>query len=309
MFELYSIRNRDKSLDPDIYEYDTFPESFRNQYCKIISDIIPIATANMRSFDNYDVTDIYSKICSGYAREKGLKNISLYEKYVDTCSDIDFLDLMDYSLHFLNIMVSIGCRNQHSYIQQFQNSYNRYINELNYRFKQHNLGYEFCNGEIIRIDNQVTHQEIVKPALQLLTNPTFQGANEEYLLAWKHYKQGRYKDCILNAGKAFESTMKIICENLHYPYNKEKDTAGKLLGILKENQFYPSYLEDYMNGVFTTLKSGAPTIRNKTSGHGQGVNTEPIPQSLALYELNMVATNIVFFYSLYESHKVQEVTP
>ena len=88
--------------------------------------------------------------------------------------------------------------------------------ELNLRFKQHSLGYEFTNGEIIPKTNEVIHQQIIKPALKVLTDERFRGAEEEYLLAFEHFKTGNNKDAILNAGKAFESTIKTICKELEY---------------------------------------------------------------------------------------------
>ena len=42
------------------------------------------------------------------------------------------------------------------------------IEELNARFKQHGIGYEFNNNNFLRVDSQFVHSEIVKPALILL---------------------------------------------------------------------------------------------------------------------------------------------
>ncbi len=52
------------------------------------------------------------------------------------------------------------------------------IKERNYRFKQHSFDYGFLSGEIIRIDNKVVHQAIVKPLLKLLYEEGFDGAKE-----------------------------------------------------------------------------------------------------------------------------------
>ena len=51
--------------------------------------------------------------------------------------------------------------------------------ELNYRFKQHNLGYEFINSQIITIDSTLLHETAVKPTLKLLFEEGFEGAEDE----------------------------------------------------------------------------------------------------------------------------------
>ena len=40
--------------------------------------------------------------------------------------------------------------------------------ELNTRFREHGIGYQFESNKIVRVDSQFLHQEAVKPALQLL---------------------------------------------------------------------------------------------------------------------------------------------
>ncbi len=42
---------------------------------------------------------------------------------------------------------------------------------------------------------------------------------------------------------------------------------------------------------------------NKTSGHGQGINTILIPDYFVSYALNLAATNIVFLVNAYNESK------
>ena len=42
------------------------------------------------------------------------------------------------------------------------------IRELISRFLEHGVGYQFEQGEVIRVDSQFVHSEVVKPALNLL---------------------------------------------------------------------------------------------------------------------------------------------
>ena len=86
------------------------------------------------------------------------------------------------------------------------------IQELNFRLKQHGLGYEFSNGNLVKKTNELIHQEIIKSALKLLHNKRFKGAEDEFLKAFEDYKNGNNKDALMNAQRAFESTLKCICK-------------------------------------------------------------------------------------------------
>ena len=72
------------------------------------------------------------------------------------------------------------------------------------------MGYRFEKGKIFRIDSKLVHSEVVKPALQYLHTPSFEGPCEEFINAYAHYRVGQMKDAITDANNAFESTLKTI---------------------------------------------------------------------------------------------------
>src|SRR5205814_1592931 len=86
------------------------------------------------------------------------------------------------------------------------------LKEINYRFEQHSVGYQFENDRIIRVDSKIAHSEIIKPALKFLASPLFKKANDDFMTAHSHYKTGTYKDCVTAANRAFESVLKAICD-------------------------------------------------------------------------------------------------
>ena len=47
---------------------------------------------------------------------------------------------------------------------------------MNGRFQVRGVGYQFADGEIIRVDSHLIHAEVVKPALSLLRGVEFAGA-------------------------------------------------------------------------------------------------------------------------------------
>lgn len=303
MKELFSRRYLDQKGDPEVYIYKKFTAAFRNQCFHIINSFL------MRIKNNYQFVNMTEEICESYSREKGLKHLSgnygytndlsAVENYIDKSSNEDFIDFLDFV--FTNYLCDQTIQKESTRFFHFASDpFQDAIDELNLRFKQNGLGYECTNGEIIQKTNEVTHQTIVKPALKLLADERFRGAEEEYLEAFDRFKKGNNKDAIMNAEKAFESTIKIICQYLGYEC-KDEDTAKKLVETLKSNGFFPPYLESYLNNMCNLLKEGAPVVRNKESGHGQGGEIKETSDEYVEYVLNTVASNIVFLYGIFES--------
>lgn len=176
------------------------------------------------------------------------------------------------------------------------------INELNHRFREHSVGYQFAGGQIVQVDSEYLHSEVVKPAIFLLHSAQFEGALDEFMTAHSHYREGRYKEAIAAAGNAFESTMKTICDRRNWDYKRE--TSSALMEVLFSNGLVPSELNSHFTSLRATLESGLPTVRNQAGhgAHGQGSDTTEVPDYLAAYCLHLAAANIVF---LIEAHNAK----
>ena len=177
------------------------------------------------------------------------------------------------------------------------------ISELNQRFREHAVGYQYESDQIIRVDSEFIHTEAVKPALQLLSNPIYKGAQEEFLKAHEHYRHGRYDSALTDCLKAFESTMKIILDKHGWEYDKNRDTASKLINCCIRNELIPKFWTDHFNSLSNMLTSSIPTPRNKLSGHGKGNDDIEVPEHLIQYVLHMTASTIVFLIKADESLK------
>lgn len=126
----------------------------------------------------------------------------------------------------------------------------------------------------------------------LLSDPRYHGAQEEFLNAHRHYREGNYKECLTDCLKSFESTMKAICEIRKWTYSKT-DTAKTLIDICFKNGLIPAMLQAQLNALQIVLESGVPTLRNKMGGHGQGAIPILVPQHVAAYTLHLTAANVV----------------
>lgn len=288
IFNTYSKRN---SNVPDVFLYDNFTDKLKTQIFHIWNDFfsqLEISRSEAKSAIGF----IYKIVC----REEGLKYLytgGLYtnenpeyqiERYFEELTDTDKI------LNFIEITFTIILHFK-SGDDQLRFSTKNAVSNLNTRFKENGFGYEFVDGKIIRIDNKLLHSEIIQSALVFLLNEGFSNANEEYLRAHEHFRHGRNHECLNDCLKSFESTMKIICNMNGWEF-KETDTAKVLINVLLSNEFFPKYHDNYLVSLKQLLESNIPTIRNKNSAHGQGIEVKIIPNSLASYMLYSTGATI-----------------
>jgi hypothetical protein len=174
------------------------------------------------------------------------------------------------------------------------------ISDINTRFKENGIGYQFENGQIIRTDSQYIHLEIIKPALKILSSSKYQGANDEFMRAHDCYRHGDFKQCLVECLKALESTIKVILLNRKISFS-QSDNVKALIGSIFSNNIIPEYLVSHFTALRSTLESGTPTIRNKLGGHGQGEELKQVPEYMAAYALHLTAAGIVFLYNAEKS--------
>ena len=177
------------------------------------------------------------------------------------------------------------------------------IEELNHRFLEHGIGYQYQSGQIISVESLYLHTEVVAPAIALLHDANFTGPLQEFMNAHEHYRNGEFKDAITDAGNAFESTMKSICDARRWEYAATKANASTLIAILFEKQLIPPEMQSHFNALRSTLESGVPTIRNRSGrgAHGQGSIPLDVPSYLASYCLHVTASNIVLMVEAHNS--------
>ena len=179
------------------------------------------------------------------------------------------------------------------------------IAELNQRFQEHAIGYQYQSGRIVRMDSQYLHAETVKTAVSLLHDTGFAGPLDEFMEAHKHYREGNGKAAIVSANNAFESTMKAICDKRGWGYDRDRATAKSLIDTLFSNGLIPSSMQSHFAGLRATLEGGLPTARNRMAGagHGQGAEPVDVPKHIVSYALHLAATNIVFLIEAHNASK------
>ncbi|MEI6746756.1 MAG: hypothetical protein WCL34_12410 [Methylococcaceae bacterium] len=299
IIDLFSKRQkRLRGEYPDVYVYDELPRAFRVQVIHIIKGAIG---SSCNSNKIYQV--IHDILCQEYGEfrlsddrfcsidESILNEFFLNEKSVEKC-----LDVIEIAFRLIDRIIGDGFKN---YNQEYvKDEYkitilpNEAISDLNTRFKEHGIGFQFESSEIICVDSEFIHSEVVKPTLLILRGEQYAGANDEFLNAHEHYRHGLYKECLNDCLKSFESTMRVICNSRGWSVPSNA-TASKLITTCFDNGLLQPFFDSQINSVKSLLESGVPTIRNKLGGHGQGESPVVVSEHLARYALHLTATTIL----------------
>ncbi len=192
------------------------------------------------------------------------------------------------------------------------------VDEINAIFREHGIGYELtpyvehfigrdgkvtseirggCTVEteyprIIRRDEHLVHTEVIEPMLKLLTNSKLRVANSEMLGAHAALRLGEFEDAITLCGSAFESVLKTICDLKKWPYDANRDTCAKLVGICRDNGLFPAF--------YAPIFESVGTIRNKLGDvHGRGPTPQhSVTQEQAEHMLRATAAHVLLLAKL-----------
>lgn len=306
IFETFTKRMRRKEREgrTEVYQYDTLPRALRVQIIHIWTTAVGaytppppngLAGVHLEPKSN----EYWKEIHDTMARELGVFHLgperldpfARCQEYLLKADTGGALDIIEISFRWIdrNIRKLKQHEKQFAGIRQEPDEA---IEELNHRFREHGVGYQFAEGELVRLDSQYIHAEVVKPALALLQRTSFQGASDEFMRAHEHYRNGRHKEAIAEGLKAFESVLLTVCQLRGWSCGATA-TAGRLIETVFANGLIPADLKGHFTALPSLLQSGLPNLRNKHAGHGQGAMTVSVPAYLAAYALHVAAANIV----------------
>lgn len=297
--DIFSKRQkRLRGEQPDVYTYNQLPEALRIQIVHLWHASIG-GPAEFR--DDYDghIQQAYQFVVSTLRREYGVF------KLVDDGSRDAHTELVNFFMNETDVAkhldaVELTFRVIDTHIRSFNYRGIRdadkiaddAIEELNERFKEHGVGYEWTDGEIVRVDSQLIHAEVVKPALTLLRHKRYAGAQEEFLKAHEHYRHGNHKEAMGECLKSLESVLKVICAKRKWTHDPNATVSG-LIAVVFEKGLIPAFWQQQFTSLRSTLESGVPTGRNKLAQHGQGGEIVKVPGHIASYLLHLTAVTIV----------------
>jgi AbiJ N-terminal domain 4 len=288
IIDLFSKRQKKlRGEVPDVYVYSEIPQQLKVQVLYIWRDALGDAQ-DYQSYRNYMI--IVEQLCREYGciRLPGTKNRPERHYLAELT---DFLSQEQDTEKVMDVIEL-----------SFQRVFERYsfsqepippIEELNTRFREHGAGYQFVGGQIIRVDSELIHAEVIRPALALLHGKEFAGAQDEFFKAHEHYRHGNSKEALAECLKAFESVMKVICTKRKWAHAPHA-TCSTLIQVCFDNGLIPSFWQSQFSALRSLLEGGVPTARNRLGGHGQGGAVVEVPDYLVAYVLHMTAASIVF---------------
>lgn len=299
IFNTYSKRQKEL---PDVFTYDVIQDKLKTQIFHIWNDYF-----KQGCFAKDLIFKTQKSIFSTICKEEGVKilfssSFSLnnpdyqVENYFETLRDTNkIMDVIEITFHYMQILETIASKQNYHFSIYYP--FKEAIKDLNKRFLENGVGYEYTGEQIIRIDNKLLHNEIVQNTLNLIGNPDYINVNEEFLKAHEHFRFSKYHECLNECLKAFESTMKIIISKNGWEL-KETATAKNLINVLIVNEFFKISEQSYLCAIKNLLEGQIPTIRNKNSGHGAGIVKIEIPSSLASYMIYITGATINYIIDL-----------
>ncbi len=303
MLDLFSKRQRRGQADEtEAYRYDALPRPLKVQVLHIWRELLCKFPSVCRSLGAISGVELFFlRVRDALCKEYGEFHLTSGSKTAEQDVCDFFLQHQDVA-KCLDVIETVFARITEvvvadSYVNfDGRNHIRHAVEELNRRFQEHTVGYEFREGRMIRIDSAFLHNQVVTPTMALLGEPHLSGANQEFLKAHEHYRHGRLGESINECLKAFESTMKAICHKRRWPYS-QNDTAKALLTACEKNGLFPAFVSSSLSGLRSVLENVA-TIRNKLSGHGQGVQPIQITDEVAAFVLHSTGANILLMASL-----------
>lgn len=302
IFDLFSKRQRRlRGAVPDVYVYDKLTQPFRVQVVLILRDMLGnIQTAHFGGVVPDGPYHAYKLLVEALRREYGwfrlVKDTRTDEYQTELISFFMGAETIEHALDVIELATRYADRGTRSFDylnDDFDERVDNGIAELNARFREHGIGFQYEDGELIRLDSDLLHAETVKPALTLLRTNQYAGPREEFLRAYEHYRHARYEEALTEALKSFESTMKAICDSKTWAYESTA-TAKTLVNVCFKNHLIDEFWQTHISRLRGTLENGINTARNKLGGHGQGSTPREVPRELVAYVLHMTASTIVF---------------
>jgi hypothetical protein len=315
-FEPYSRRvaNEAKSGQVQTFQFDAIPNDLRVQSYIALKDAAT-AVAKLRNFPSpfpgfirrvnsdwshlvWEVLDDTIRRHRGllYLDKQGRREAGVWS-YLANVKEVDyFLDAVEFGFRITQTIAAHG--GEVPAIEGVAKA----IEAFNRRFYEHDIGYQFEGnlGHIVRMDSQYTHRQAVVPAIAAVNRQGFEGALQEFTTAHEAYRNGDGKSAMNEALKAFESTMKAICDAKGWTRDS-KATASVLIKLMIDKALFPKSLDSYLTNLKLVLESAVPTLRNQQSGHGQGPTVTAVPDHLVAYTLNLTASNIVFLMAAFDA--------
>lgn len=296
---LWSRRKKQTSAtDGDPLIYDRVPDKLRVQIAHIVRDLF--AQADQVEYG------IASGIKDVMCRELGVFSLKafarddadeLVEWFVETDNVDAQLDMIEAVVKFSSVW-----RGQWSAMPE--GAVEKAVAVMNARMAEAAFGYRIERREVISLSDEYTHSQVVVPALQLLYDPAFTAAQNEFLAAHESLRNQDYEAAIHECAKSMESVLKVIAKARKWPRIDDGSSIKALIAAAFADGLLESYMEASLNALRALMESSVPTVRNRSGGHGAGTVARNVPEHLARFQVHQTAAVIRL---IVEAHQTKGV--
>jgi len=283
----------------EIFEYSKTTKSFKNRATSIVIELLVSVESGSYIHNEPYVQFIKNTI-------KNLCNILALPYDNRNCYDVDNIkEILDGSqdMNYLNVVdccfqSCYGFCPNHSTSNVFQ-LYRSFRADLNYVLRSEGIGYEIIEDKFIPIYDKIIQDEIIRPVFEILNHEPLKDTGIQLIEAFDKFKGLDNSGAIVSASKAFENAVSIICKKLGWI--PKDNTTSKLIECLRENEFFPNYMQDPLNSLAKILSSQG-IIRNSNGAHSSA-EALVANDDYVKYAINQAATNILFLVQIYNRRK------
>ena len=308
MNELYSkqLKERERAENPEPLEYEIFTPVFRRQILFLLDDLAQNLGENVLGDINLFYTHIDSIVyylLEEYGKDYLIENFSL--GFYVSKEEYSFQELREFIL-LESVSKVEQCLDAIESIFRYQiivhveekkeicsQLYDKAIDKLNQRFREHNLGYKFTDNSIVRLDSEVLFQNIHKPVLNLLQEAGFSNVNKEYANVLQMHRKGNYKLVVAECRKIYESLLKHIIGRMG---GKPKNRTRELVEQLFELSIIPNESKKFFIDCIV--------IHHAAHGEGE-TSTIQYDQYMAELIVNNTGSAILFLVRKYLSKNIK----
>lgn len=286
IYKLLSERINPQPL-PNVLITDVVSDKLRNQIRYFIRCF-------QVSYDDGPYQELYRlaidrwRFCTGLGPDVTINN-DLMDDMLIIMEPKEFFDFLDVICHvYLNDL-------------SFNSLYGRQFRTgLNDILISNSVGFIVVGTQLVPNTDLKEADEIIFPAYHTLSELDLVVVSHHLEDAYEHFKNHKNIDAVLSAHKALESMVDSLLERTDTKTQKQ-DFASKVRALSTVIGL-ESLLSDNISGLFNMITQSCP-IRNKYSGHGSAEEIK-IPDSLVKYEIDLVASNILFLARLYWEHQL-----
>ena len=159
--------------------------------------------------------------------------------------------------------------------------------ELNRLLASYQQPWRLLDGRFVKLDSAFLASEVITPTRSLLASEGFDGPLQEFEKALTAHSNGEYRDSIIYAGNAFESTLKAILDIQHAK-------PGELIRFIIDSGLIPDHQGAFLSTVESLLSMVVKERSQPGHAHGQGRSIVETDPSVAELCLHLTGTVVVF---------------